>query len=138
MSIQPSYRNAKYINAEGWIDCEIDHPHYGWIPYTLNPDDDDQTVDNNYLLEEIIDAESFVPPTQEQLDVESAKSIRRQRDSLLSTQVDPFVCNPLRWDGLTALEQTEVTAYRNNLLNITEQETFPTSVEWPSVPTVLT
>ena len=138
MSIQPSYRNAKYINAEGWIDCEIDHPHHGWIPYTLNPDDEDQTVDNNYLLEEITDAEPFVPPTQEQLDVENAVNIRRQRDSLLSMQVDPFVCNPLRWDSLTALEQTEVTAYRNDLLNITEQETFPTSVEWPSVPTVLT
>lgn len=31
-------RNAQYI-ADGRIDCEIDHPVYGWIPFTADPDD---------------------------------------------------------------------------------------------------
>ena len=33
------YINQKY-NAYGTIDCDINHPDYGWIPTTLSPDDD--------------------------------------------------------------------------------------------------
>ena len=32
-------RNAVYIDADGNIDCEINHPEFGWIPYTLRDDD---------------------------------------------------------------------------------------------------
>lgn len=32
------YRNAKVING-GLIDCEINHPAYGWIPFTADPAD---------------------------------------------------------------------------------------------------
>jgi hypothetical protein len=31
-------RNPQY-NAFGTIDLEIDHPQYGWIPFTASPDD---------------------------------------------------------------------------------------------------
>jgi hypothetical protein len=33
-----NYRNAQY-NQFGTIDCEIEHPLYGWIAFTANPDD---------------------------------------------------------------------------------------------------
>lgn len=32
------YRNAKRI-ADGRIDCEINHPEYGWIPFTADASD---------------------------------------------------------------------------------------------------
>lgn len=32
------YRNAKFVR-DGWINCEINHPQYGWIPFTANPAD---------------------------------------------------------------------------------------------------
>ena len=32
------FRNAQY-NQFGTIDCEINHPVYGWIPFTAEPDD---------------------------------------------------------------------------------------------------
>jgi hypothetical protein len=32
------YRNAEY-NALGTIDCEIEHPNFGWIPFTADPSD---------------------------------------------------------------------------------------------------
>ena len=32
------FKNAKYIN-ETCIDCEINHPQHGWIPFTVVPDD---------------------------------------------------------------------------------------------------
>ena len=31
-------REAKF-NANGTIDCEIEHPQFGWIPFTANADD---------------------------------------------------------------------------------------------------
>ena len=31
-------RNAAY-NQYGTIDCEINHPVFGWIPFTASPDD---------------------------------------------------------------------------------------------------
>ena len=34
-------RNAIY-NAFGTIDCEINHPTFGWIPFTASPDDDEE------------------------------------------------------------------------------------------------
>lgn len=32
------YRNAQYT-ADGRIDCEIDHPKYGWVPFTASAED---------------------------------------------------------------------------------------------------
>lgn len=32
------YRNAKVL-ANGWIDCELNHPDFGWIPFTADPND---------------------------------------------------------------------------------------------------
>jgi hypothetical protein len=33
-----NYRNAQRL-ANGWIDCEIEHPSHGWIPFTCDPSD---------------------------------------------------------------------------------------------------
>ena len=33
-----NFRNAQY-NQFGTIDCEINHPVYGWIPFTADPSD---------------------------------------------------------------------------------------------------
>jgi hypothetical protein len=32
------YRNPRY-NAHGTIDVELNHPAFGWIPFTADPDD---------------------------------------------------------------------------------------------------
>ena len=50
------YRNAQHISG-GRIDCEIESPIWGWIPYTLDPADTDMTVDNGALLEAMIAAD---------------------------------------------------------------------------------
>ena len=132
-----NYRNARYINDQGWIDCEIEHPQFGWIPYTLNPDDDDMTIDNSELLAAMVEnnnVEAYVPPTQEELDAEAATAVRQERDYRLQTEVDPIVTNPLRWAELTVEKQAEWTQYRRDLLDITEQAGFPHEVMWPTKP----
>ena len=86
-------RNAKSINESNTrFDVEIDHPTYGWIPYTLDPADEDQTIDNDALRALIgSDFAAYVAPTQEELDQEAEEEVRGLRDYLLVHHVDPIV-----------------------------------------------
>lgn len=132
------YRNAKYIDASAVrIDCEIEHPVYGWIPYTLDPADTDMTINNNALLAAMQasgDVSPYVPPTQEELDEEAAAQVRAMRNGLLAKQVDPIVTNPLRWAEMTAAQQQAWVDYRRALLDITDQSGFPHDITWPTKP----
>ena len=128
-----NYRNAKHI-SNGRIDCEIEHEVHGWLPYTLDPADTDTTVDNDELLLAIgADAVAYVPPTQEELDVALAAEVREKRDGLL-LEVDAYVSNPLRWSALDAPTQALWATYRQALLDVPQQETFPSEVTWPVAP----
>ena len=128
-------RNASYIDADGSIDCEINHPEYGWIPYTIRDIDDDMTVDNaavKAILGSNITA--YVAPTQAEIDAETASEVRGLRNFKLTTEVDPLVSNPLRWNDLTTEQQNAWSQYRTDLLNITDQAGFPHNVTWPTKP----
>tara|TARA_X000001382_G_scaffold97090_1_gene71468 strand:+ start:1846 stop:2145 length:300 start_codon:yes stop_codon:yes gene_type:complete len=84
-------------------------------------------------------------PTEEELKVREQwnidalnnnKAMRRShRDFLLTTEVDPIVTNPLRWDALSTDKQNEWKTYRQALLDVPAQSGFPTSVTWPTKPT---
>lgn len=134
MSIQiTEYRNAKAIDLEATqFNVEINHPNFGWIPYTLDPSDTDETVDNDALLELIGD--DYEAATQAEIDTTAANWARIQRDMLLETEVDPIVSNPLRWADMTTEQQNAWSQYRTDLLNITDQDGFPHSVTWPTKP----
>jgi hypothetical protein len=131
-----NYRNAKYIDATR-IDCEIEHEKYGWIPYTLDPADVDMTINNDELLAAMSlagDVAAYVPPTQAELDAIAAQDIRYQRNVKITTEVDPIAGNALRWAALTADHQAAWAAYRQALLDISKQVSFPNSVVWPVKP----
>jgi hypothetical protein len=131
-----NYRNAQRL-ANGWIDCEIEHPDYGWIPFTCNPTDTGALFDTAALHAQM-DADpataAYVPPTQEELDAAAAEAVRAERDAKLASEVDPIVSNPLRWADLIAEKQAEWAAYRRALLDITAQAGFPHGVVWPTKP----
>ena len=131
-----NYRNAKRL-ANGWIDCEIEHPHFGWIPFTCDPNDTGAQFDVA-ALHATMDADqataAYVPPTQEELDAAAARAVRAERDYRLASEVDPLVSNPLRWADLTTEKQTEWASYRRALLDITAQAEFPHGVVWPVAP----
>lgn len=121
----------------GRIDCEIDHPRHGWIPYTLDPADTDMTIDNNALLSAMAtnaDVVAYVPPTQAELDEAAAQTVRAERDMKLSTEVDPISGNALRWAALSAEEQASLAVYRQALLDVPQQAGFPHDVMWPTKP----
>ena len=129
-------RNAQSLNSDNTrFDVEINHPDYGWIPYTLDPSDTDNTVNNSELMSLIgTDFTAYVAPTQEELDAETAEQVRSDRNYKLLTEVDPLVSNPLRWAELTSDKQTEWSQYRTDLLNVPQQSGFPNTITWPVKP----
>ena len=129
-------RNAQSLNSDNTrFDVEINHPDYGWIPYTLDPSDTDNTVNNSELMSLIgADFAAYVAPTQEELDAETAEQVRYDRDYKLLTEVDPLVSNPLRWAELTSDKQTDWSQYRTDLLNVPQQSGFPNTITWPVKP----
>lgn len=130
------YRNAKsYAADNSRIDVEINHPDFGWIPYSCNSFDTDTTINNDDLLALIgSDFEPYVAPTQEELDAKKALDVRELRDHLLESEVDPVVSNPLRWADMTSDKQAEWAQYRTDLLNVPQQSGFPNSISWPTKP----
>lgn len=131
------YRNAVCLDESGNVlNVEINHPEHGWIPYTLHPDDPDNTVDNAALLLLIgSDKQAYVAPTSEELSAELATQVRAERDRRL-WEVDTIISNPLRWAEMTTEQQNAWSTYRQALLDVPQQSEFPETVNWPTKPDV--
>ena len=129
-------RNAVSLQSDNLrMDVEINHPDYGWIPYTVDPTDTDMTIDNNEVMALIgSDFTAYIAPTQSEIDAEAAAQVRVERDNILFTVVDPIVTNPLRWADMTVEKQAEWIAYRTDLLTIPDQTGFPHDITWPTKP----
>lgn len=66
----------------------------------------------------------------ETLSLENAvKEERAKRDALLQTTIDAM--NPMRWEVLTDEQKDAWRAYRQALLDVPQQEGFPTNIVWP-------
>jgi hypothetical protein len=57
---------------------------------------------------------------------------RRKRDDILIKTVDPI--NAVRWSSFDDAKKEEWIAFRDCLLNITEQEGWPANIIWPAIP----
>tara|TARA_X000001382_G_scaffold105561_1_gene80770 strand:- start:222 stop:638 length:417 start_codon:yes stop_codon:yes gene_type:complete len=131
------YKNAKKINEDGDIDCDIKHPTHGWIPFTLNLKDTGSSIDTKKLHDKIIaekQVQEYQAPSDEEVVTQKSSEVRGQRDALLRADVDPIVCNPLRWADLTTKKQDEWKEYRQKLLDISKQAKFPKVVVYPTKP----
>ena len=127
------YRNAVSMSSDNSImDVEINHPVYGWVPYTINTSVANPSVDREALLSLIgTDFQAF---SQADQDARVAVVMRGERDYRLTHEVDPIVTNPLRWADLTTAKQNEWTQYRTDLLNVPQQAGFPNTINWPTKP----
>jgi len=127
-------RNAKSLQANNArMDVEINHPDYGWTPYTVHPDDTDTTINNDAILALIsTDFVAYVAPTAAEIATALAVTERSKRDDLLRTVVDPIAGNALRWAALTSEQRTAWATYRTALLDVPAQAGFPSSITWPT------
>lgn len=126
-----NYRNAKK-NKDGTYLCEVEHPEYGWIPFKATSYD---TESHGIELFKKLELDTTIEEeTEEEYKDYLGKVIRLQREILLQENVDPIVTNPLRFNSLSEEEKTALTEYRQQLLDITQQEEFPYKVVFPEKP----
>jgi len=120
------YKNPVY-NQNGTIDCELDHPVYGWIPFTADPNDCEQHGREMFsIITKNGNIQPYTKPViaNEQL----AEEARLTRDELLMrtdwTQL-PDVPHELKikWQG-----------YRQALRDVPQQANFPINIAWPEEP----
>lgn len=66
----------------------------------------------------------------------TAEGERAKRDGLL-LQVDAYASNPLRWGDTVQADKDTIAAYRQLLLDVPQQASFPLEIDWPELPLVL-
>lgn len=81
-----NWRDAKY-NSEGTIDCEIEHPELGWIPFTAVEGDTGSFFDVDEMISEIVAdgniAEYVAPDPYEELVANFDSLVNEERDRRL-------------------------------------------------------
>ena len=75
-------RNPRYT-ATGRIDCEINHPEFGWLPFTASPEDAEPHGREIFALAEALGPTANVPPSQEEL----FDQIKMRRDQAIGAGV---------------------------------------------------
>ena len=81
------YRNAKH-RANGTIDCEVNHPIYGWIPFTCDPADIGAEFDVAALYGKLkADPATHVPEPATPLTKEQLMALRA---TAYQTEADPL------------------------------------------------
>ena len=121
-------RNAQSLNADNTrFDVEIKHPSYGWIPYTLDPADTDNTIDNSSLLRLIgSDFATYVAPSDAEINAALAADVRAERNVKLAA------CDWRASQDVTMSD--EWRTHRPLLRDLPTQAGFPTNVTWPPEP----
>jgi hypothetical protein len=133
-------KNPQWANAEHTaINCEVDFNDLKEEFVSFSANLIDQYEHTRQIFNECVegkygDIAEFKPYifTTEEL----AQQVRWQRDNLLQ-QLDSIVGNPLRWASFSTDQQTELSNYRQALLDVPQQTGFPDTVDFPVKPTIL-
>jgi hypothetical protein len=67
-----NYRNPKFCSDNIRIDCEIEHPEHGWIPFTCDPQDEECLFDVSELHKRMVASGKVERMTQSEIDAEAA------------------------------------------------------------------
>jgi hypothetical protein len=121
-------RNPVWANAaQTMIDCEIEHPTYGWIPFTASPNDVEEPGRAIFAELSSSAVATYVPQTTEQF----AAAARAERNRLLAET-----------DWTQAADVPQATKdkwapYRQALRDVPEQSGFSVEIVWPVRPDAL-
>lgn len=126
MSHGPAFPKVKGLNIE--FGNQTQWPTYTPLFYGTCDDDADLSVPG---VVKALTPEEYAHAQFMENDTK-ASQVREKRMYLLRTEVDAI--NPMRWETLTTEQQQAWRDYRQALLDVTEQEGFPWTVEWPEPP----
>lgn len=99
------YRNPQY-NASGTIDMEINHPQFGWIPFTASPDDVEEHSRDLFAAAQATAA--AYTPDLEQVKAQVSAQIDALRDQKIAAGM-PFSFP----DGLGTVQLRKESDFRN-------------------------
>jgi|SRR5690606_28440742 len=124
-------RNPTY-NAVGTIDCELDHPIHGWIPFTASPDDCDDGGRTIYQL--LLDGQfgeiaPYIPDPDAELQAAMAIERTWRNAQLSATDYLTMPDYPL-----TEAARAELYAYRQALRDWPQASGFPIAESRPQPP----
>lgn len=120
-------RNAQSLQKDNTrMDVEINHPQHGWIPYTLDPADTDNTIDNSALRSLIgSNYAAYVAPTTAEINDALAADVRAERNAKLADS---------DWRASQDITMSdEWRTYRQALRDVPSQ--LPGGITWPTEPT---
>jgi len=121
-------KDPRWANAERtMIDLEINHPTYGWIPFTASPNDVEAHGREVFAALSKGDVAEYVPPPAPTTE-KFAEAARAERDTLLAAT-----------DWTQAADVPQATkdkwaSYRQALRDVPAQLGFPSDVQWPDYP----
>ena len=121
-------RNAQSLNDDNTtFDVEINHPQHGWLPYTLDPADTDNTIDNSSLRALIgSNYAAYVAPTTAEINAALAADVRAERNAKLADS---------DWRASQDVTMSdEWRTYRQLLRDVPAQAGFPINITWPTEP----
>lgn len=116
------------------INCEVEHPDYGWIPFTASPNDPERHGRNIFagcLAGDHGPIADYVPPplpSTEQL----ASEVRVKRNAALTAS--DWTQLPDAQAAMSESMRLAWAAYRQALRDVSNQPGFPQTVEWPVTP----
>lgn len=114
--------NNSYI--EGQINSNLYYINDGLpVEKSINPSTPELIYDYDYNSK------------QWQLIIDNRHDMSRQQRNNLLSAIDRI--NPVWYTSLTTDQQTELSAYRQALLDVPQQFGFPTDISWPAKPTWL-
>jgi hypothetical protein len=124
------FRNAVF-GPNNSIECEVNHPVYGWIPFTATPDDVEEHGRAIHAAALAAGPGPYVPPPLPS-DEELSEEIRYERDALLAAS--DWTQLP---DARASMSEEKAQAWdvcRQALRDIPKQDGFPQDVTWPVSP----
>jgi hypothetical protein len=77
-----NFRNPAW-NSFGTIDCEIEHPVFGWIPFTADPNDVESHGQAIFNAAAPI-AEPYIPPSPEE---QAAQALAQERNNMVCSRM---------------------------------------------------
>lgn len=116
------------------VDIQLPGGQLETVAYVANKDDHVET--GKYVYQQIINgvAGKIVDHVPVEVTSEEMATGARYQRSILLNAVDTIVTNPLRWASYNEEQQAVIAKYRQDLLDITDQEGFPKDIVWPQSP----
>ena len=115
-----NYRNTKY-NAFGTVDCEIEHPIHGWIPFTASPDDVEKHGRDIFAeLAASGDVAEYTPPPEPN----PAEALNAKRAAMVCSRLQGrLVLGEETCNALDAIANDDLTPWAM-------RQTIQNAIEW--------